>query len=65
MKTKEMFAMITWDTTEQKWSLELWIDGRWEFSKGWYTKEKDWVHDSILLEIAKLQDLGYNVQVSL
>lgn len=66
MKNKR--AMITWSRAENQWVLRLETDDGWEFSKAWYTKEPDqydvgWVHESIILEIANLQELGYYVIV--
>lgn len=64
-------ARIYWDTDH--WILELFIDNDWHFSKSWGVKNIDlgygeWykydaVDDDIICEIAKLQRLGYNVEV--
>lgn len=67
-------ANINWSAAERKWVLRLWTDGEWRFSKSWKVKgdgtdpvtgeSLDWVHDSVLCEIAHLQDLGYEVVVT-
>lgn len=73
MKEKRM-AWINWSREENKWILRLLIDGEWSFSKSWGVRSDgynsitgescDWVHDSIVCEIAHLQDLGYEVSVT-
>ena len=73
MKEKRM-AMISWNDEENKWVLRLVIDGEWRVSKTWGVRSdgydpvtgtsSDWVHDSIICEIAHLQDLGYEVSVT-
>ena len=67
----ERQATITWSRAEKKWILRLWnIETKeWEFSKSWRPKDIDeeteigWVADTILIEIAHLQDLGWNVRI--
>lgn len=69
----EKRACINWAEKERRWVLRLWIDEEWVFSKSWSVKSDgvdqltgaplDWVHDSILCEIAHLQELGYKVSV--
>lgn len=72
---EERKAWINWSSSENKWVLRLWINGKWEFSKSWYVKHVgedeitgasiDLVNDSIISEIAHLQnDLHYNVTVT-
>lgn len=73
MKEKKS-AWINWSNQEHKWILRLWIDDEWAFSKSWsvfqvgyseiYDEPIEAIHDSILCEIAHLQDLGYNVKVT-
>ena len=74
-KKKERKAKIEWDNAESKWILWLWIDGKWAFSKSWgvnsepvennpLIRQIDWVSDSIVCEIAHLQDLDYEVSVT-
>lgn len=71
----ERKAWINWSSSENKWVLRLWINGKWEFSKSWSVKHVgedeitgasiDLVNDSIISEIAHLQnDLHYNVTVT-
>ena len=53
--------------------LELLIDGDWCFSKSWGIRNVgtdtltgepiDFVNDTVLTEIAMLQNIGYNVRV--
>ena len=61
-------ARIYWDG--EKWVLELFIDDKWHFSKAWNVEQKkkechsiDMINDSIICEIAYLQELGYDVRV--
>lgn len=72
---EERKALINWSSSENKWVLRLWINGKWEFSKSWSVKHVgedeitgasiDLVNDSIISEIAHLQnDLHYNVTVT-
>lgn len=67
---KEMKAWINWSEAEKRWVLRLWIDNAWEFSKSWAIKDENenvgigWVCETILCEIAHLQDLGYEVRVT-
>ncbi len=72
---EERKAWINWSSSENKWVLRLWINGKWEFSKSWSVKHVgedeitgasiDLVNDSIISEIAHLQnDLHYNVTVT-
>lgn len=72
---EERKAWINWSSSENKWVLRLWINGKWEFSKSWSVKNVgedeitgasiDLVNDSIISEIAHLQnDLHYNVTVT-
>ena len=72
---EERKAWINWSSSENKWVLRLWINGKWEFSKSWSGKHVgedeitgasiDLVNDSIISEIAHLQnDLHYNVTVT-
>lgn len=68
MKMK-MKAWINWSEKEQRWILSLWIDNEWVFSKSWKVKDEDyngngWVHETIICEIANLQNLGYDVKVT-
>lgn len=61
-------AKLEWSQIENCWNLELWLDGKWEFSKAWSPKDQDykgvgWIHESILLEIKSLQSLGYEVKI--
>lgn len=67
---KQKKAMITWNKPNNQWWLRLETKDGWEFSKAWNVKDQDdngmaWVHDSIICEIAQLQELGYSVQVIL
>ena len=62
-------ARLYWDGA--KWVLELFKDDSWHFSKAWNVEQKekesysiDIVNDSIVCEIANLQELGYDVRVS-
>ena len=74
MKKKTKQAWINWSEETETWVLRLWIDEKWQFSKSWgvrHDKEdpitgnpNDWVHDSIICEIARMQDLGYSVKVT-
>ena len=74
MQREKRSAWINWNRTECRWVLRLWIDGEWAFSKSWGTRRDkedpisgesyEWVHDSIVCEIAHLQDLGYEVKVT-
>lgn len=67
-------AWVNWSTKDRKWVLRLWIDDEWKFSKSWGVKSEgtdpitgesvDLIHDSIICEIAHLQDLGYEVTVT-
>jgi hypothetical protein len=67
-------AWINWSAKDKCWVLRLWIDEEWAFSKSWGVRSNgtdpitgasvDWVHDSIMCEIAQLQDLGYSVKVT-
>ena len=69
----ERKALIKWESAHQNWILYLWIDGEWSFSKSWRVEHKgidetvntsiDFVSDSILCEIANLQNLDYTVEV--
>lgn len=72
---EERNAWINWSSSENKWVLRLWINGKWEFSKSWSVKHVgedeitgasiDLVNDSIISEISHLQnDLHYNVTVT-
>ena len=67
---KKLDAWINWSEANQEWVLRLWNDkDGWVFSKAWPVKNQDengmgWVHDSVLTEIAYLQDLGYEVKIS-
>ena len=73
MKEKRQ-ALINWSEKESKWILRLWIENEWTFSRSWAVRRtdedpitgatNDWVHDSIICEIAHLQDLGYEVKVT-
>lgn len=73
-KKKVLIANINWSRKENKWILRLADGDKWLFSKSWGIKNDgieqltgepiDWVHDSILCEIAHLQDLGYQVTVT-
>lgn len=65
----KMKALINWSEKEQRWILSLWIDNEWVFSKSWKTRDPDYngnglVSDSIICEIANLQNLGYDVTVT-
>lgn len=74
MKKNEKKANINWSTKDNRWVLRLWSDDEWVFSKSWGVRKDgenpisgeslDWVHDSVLCEIAHLQDLGYEVTVT-
>lgn len=73
MKEKK-YAWINWSSADNKWVLRLMKADGWHFSKSWgvrsdgvdpITGEKiDFVHDSIICEIAHLQDLGYEVKIT-
>lgn len=66
-------ALIKWESAHRNWVLYLWVDGEWSFSKAWRVEHKgideisnasiDFINDSILCEIAKLQNLNYTVEV--
>jgi hypothetical protein len=64
-------AKITWDGTNRAWTLYLWIDNEWCYSKAWATRQTetptgetvDWICDNILSEIAMLQNIGYEVKI--
>lgn len=74
MAKQKKIAWINWSRSENRWILRLWIDDEWAFSKSWGVRSDgedpitgssiDWVHDSIVCEIANLQDLGYEVKVT-
>ena len=75
MAKKEMrMANINWSKMENRWVLRLADENGWKFSKAWGVRKEgedsvtgeplDWVSDSILCEIAHLQDLGYQVTVT-
>lgn len=67
-------AWINWSEDEHKWVLRLWLDDEWAFSKSWkpivvghdemWDEPVEAVHDSIICEIAHLQQLGYEVKVT-
>ena len=65
-----MKAWINYSRKDNRWVLRLWIDEEWTFSKAWCCKDEDentgnaWVCDSVLCEIAHLQDMGYDVKVT-
>lgn len=73
-KKEKRDAWINWSKDENKWILRLWIDDEWQFSKSWGVEHKgndetygnpiDFVSDSILCEIAHLQEIGYDVKVT-
>lgn len=69
--SNNMKARIRWDKTDNTWVLELWDKTEWVFSKVWKVivgdeaHTGDYVHDSILCEIAHLQYIGYKVEVKL
>lgn len=66
-------ALVSWNQKEHMWELLLRTKGEddWTWSKGWKVKDEDfrsgyaWVFDSILCEIAHLQDMGWKVTVKL
>lgn len=71
--TKKKQAWLNWSREQEAWVLRLWIDEEWTFSKSWSVRnygedeegtEIDFVRDSVLCEIAHLQDLGYEVKVT-
>ena len=76
MKKKQKQANLNWSVAEKAWVLRLWDDKEenWQFSKSWgvqnegyndlYGEPIEFVHDSVLCEIAHLQDLGYEVRVT-
>ena len=74
MAKEKRMAWINWSREKQAWVLRLWIDNEWAFSKSWRVMKigegeltgdsVDYVHDSIICEIAHLQDLGYEVKVT-
>ena len=74
MSKEKRKAWINWSSKEYKWILRLWINDKWTFSKSWGVRSSgvdnlsgdsiDWVHDSIICEIAHLQELGYDVSVT-
>lgn len=74
MKKKEKCANINWSREKKAWVLMLWDGEEWAFSKSWGVRSDgedpisgnpiDWVHDSVLCEIAHLQELGYEVTVT-
>lgn len=67
-------AWINWSSEQGAWVLRLWIDEEWQFSKSWHVKHEgedevcgdpiDFVRDTIICEIAHLQELGYEVTVT-
>lgn len=67
-------AWLNWSEVESRWVLRLWIDNEWAFSKSWGVRHdgedpvtgspNDWVHDSVICELAHLQDLGYEVKIT-
>lgn len=60
-------ARITWSEAEGRWILYLWIDEEWTFSKAWTPRDVQdgmgFVYEGVLTEIAKMQNLGYDVKV--
>ena len=69
----ERRALIGWNDSQKRWVLSLWDDVRreWSFSRSWPLRDMDpetgfgWVNDSILEEIARLQDRGYTVKMDM
>lgn len=66
-------AWINWSDRQDQWVLRLFDDG-WRFDNAWDVDHQgededgdpiDFVSDSILCEIARLQDEGYEVKVTL
>lgn len=75
MAKEKRMAWINWSREKQAWVLRLWIDEQWAFSKSWEVMKIgedeltgdsiDYVRDSVICEIAHLQDLGYEVKVTI
>ena len=68
MSRKKLRASVRYNHEEKTWECRLFRDGMWHFSKSWPVHEIDesgfgYVHDSILVEIAHMQDIGYEVEV--
>lgn len=70
MAKEKKMAWFNWSRKDSAWVERLWIDEEWTFSKSFKVRDIDqesdngWVHDSIMCEIAHLQDLGYEVKVT-
>lgn len=64
-------AVVIWNEDKNMWELHLKAAGEadWTWSRGWMVKDEDpnsgnaWVLDSILCEIAHLQETGWIVTV--
>lgn len=62
-----MKARVRWKAPDGifcgMWFIELWDkEYGWVTSKYWMVKDKEWVHDSIICEIAHLTELGYEIE---
>lgn len=66
-------AIVKWNEKQKMWELLLQAAGEkeWTWSCGWLVKEIDertgnaWVFDSILCQIAQLQEDGWTVVVKI
>lgn len=66
-------AWIDWNREEKKWVIRLNLNGSWIVMKSWKIKNKDInpingrplkKYENILSEIEHLQNLGYEVKVT-
>lgn len=70
MKKANRMARVTWSRKDKRWVLYLWDEESesWEFSKSWKIKDENmngdgWVSDTILCDIAEMQNWGYDVRI--